>query len=204
LLISLFLIGLILRFYVYQTHVEPFSDDDDWGFYWYKWIYYPTHSRLDGLQIGVGIAALCQFKPQIKARISKFGNLLLLIGFGILAAAYFLCSDQTTIEASVLGFPLISIGYGLMVFGAISPTSFLYTLSSKMTTFMATLSYSLYLTHKFLIHLTQELFLKWGFAQDSNWVFLICLFTSVLGAFLMNIMIEKPFLMLRNKILRKY
>ena len=204
LLIGLFLIGLILRFYVYQTYVEPFSDDDDWGFYWYKWIYYPTYSRLDGLLIGVGIAALCQFKPKIKARISKFGNLLLLIGFGILAAAYFLCSDPTTVEASVLGFPLISIGYGLMVFGAISPKSFLYTLSSKMTTFIATLSYSLYLTHKFLIHLTQELFLKWGFAQDSNWVFLICLFTSVLGAFLMNLMVEKPFLQLRDKIVQKY
>lgn len=202
-LFALFLVGIIGRFYVYQTHVEPFSDDDDLGFYWYKWIYYPTYSRLDGLLFGVGIAALCQFKPHIKERISKFGNLFLLISIGILATAYFLCSDQTTVEASVFGFPLVSFGYALMVFGAISPTSFLYTFSSKTTTFIATLSYSLYLSHKFLIHLTQEQFLKWGFAQDSNGVFWVCILTCILGAFLMNKIIEKPFLKIRNRVILK-
>ncbi len=201
-LFALFLAGFVLRYCVYQTQLEPFSDDDSFVFYWYKWIYYPTYSRLDGLLIGVDIAALFQFKPLIKARISKYGNLFLLLSGGILAGAYFLCSDQTSVEASVFGFPLVSIGYGFMVLGAVSSTSFLFKKSSKMTTFVATISYAFYLTHKFLIHLTQTQFVKLGIAKDSNGMFLICIFTSVLGAFLMNKAIEKPFLKLRDRIIR--
>jgi peptidoglycan/LPS O-acetylase OafA/YrhL len=46
---GLFLFGLLIRGYLYQTRVISFvSDGNNWAI-WYKWIYYPTYSRLDDL-----------------------------------------------------------------------------------------------------------------------------------------------------------
>ena len=57
--------------------------EDSW-MYWYKYIYYPTYNRLDGLLVGVSIAGIYQFLPNIWNKISKFGNQFLifsLLGF---------------------------------------------------------------------------------------------------------------------------
>jgi peptidoglycan/LPS O-acetylase OafA/YrhL len=67
---------------------------------------------------------------------------------------------------------------------------------------LATLSYSLYLSHKGIIHLTQKWFTGLGIPGDSNWMLLICILTCISGALLMRIFIEKPFFRLRNKLLR--
>jgi peptidoglycan/LPS O-acetylase OafA/YrhL len=96
---------------------------------------------------------------------------------------------------------LVSIGYGLLTLGAISPTSFLYKFDSRITANIASLSYALYLTHKIVIHVTQEQFSKLNIDKDSTLMFLICIVTSLLGALIMNRLIEKPFLKLRDKIL---
>ncbi|MEO7524186.1 MAG: hypothetical protein ABIT58_08835, partial [Ferruginibacter sp.] len=92
--------------------------------------------------------------------------------------------------------------YGLMVMGAVSPGSMLYKFNSRITTFVATLSYGLYLSHKIVIHITQNQLENAGMNVNGNLVFLISLITCVAAAFLMNIVVEKPFLKLRERILR--
>ncbi len=201
LLIFLFLSGFVVRYYSYQHFVAPFEDDDTVWVRWYKAIYYPTWCRLDGLLTGVGIAALLQFKPKFAAAVMKYGNWILLLGLCVLSGAYFLCLDQNSFAASVFGFPLVSLGYGLMVFGAISPSSFLYTTKSKATTTVAVLSYAVYLLHKMVIHLTQTGFEKWHIAKDSNLIFFLCVITCLFAAFVLNRLVERPFLKWRNKLL---
>jgi hypothetical protein len=57
-------------------------------------------------------------------KLAKHANLLFVIGLSILTIAFLLCEDQMTFTASVFGFPLIAIGFGFLVVGAISPKSF--------------------------------------------------------------------------------
>ncbi|MDE1190877.1 MAG: hypothetical protein PW786_01865 [Arachidicoccus sp.] len=118
----------------------------------------------------------------------------------ILIGAYFLCKDQETYNASVYGFSLIAVGYGIMLISAICPTSFLYKFNSKFTTFIAMLSYSIYLTHKGIIHITHKLLD--GHKMDASVLFFICMFTCLLFALLLNAIIEKPFMKLRYRIIK--
>ncbi len=196
-LISLFLFGFVIRFYSFKFLFLPQIEDEDSWLYWYKYIYYPTFNRLDGLLIGVAIAGIYQFFPIFWKEITKYGNLFILLGLLVLTGAYFLCKDQLTFEASIFGFPLIAIGYGFMVIGAISPTSFLFIWNSKITRIVANLSYSIYLTHKGVIHMTHQI-LK-DYKLEDNLMLLVCIIICTTFAFLLNLIIEKPFMKLRNR-----
>jgi peptidoglycan/LPS O-acetylase OafA/YrhL len=199
LLIGLVLLGFVLRWLSY-TYMVVDETETPAIINWYKWIYYPTYCRLDGLLAGVAIAALFAFKPSIAARLGAVANYLFFIGLFVLAGAYFLCLEQDSLAASVWGFALVSLGYGFIVFAAVCPTGLFYSFSSRFTTTIATLSYAIYLTHKIVIHLVQ----LWagGYNDvESNAMFAICMLACVLAAYLLHIVIEKPFLRLRDRFL---
>jgi peptidoglycan/LPS O-acetylase OafA/YrhL len=200
-LIVLFLFGFFIRYYTYQNLFTP-RTDDSW-LNWYKWIYYPTWTRLDGLLVGVSIAALLEFKLNFSTKILNYGNLLFVTGLIIFATTYFVCADEESLIATVFGFPLVAVGYGFIVLSALSPKCFLYKYESKITTKIATLSYGIYLIHKIAIHVTQTQFSKINIINDSNIMFLICIVTVFIISLLLNETIEKPFLKLRKKILSR-
>jgi len=201
LLLGLFLLGFVIRIYNYDVFYLPkMSDTNNW-MYWYQYIYYPTYNRLDGLLVGVSIAGVYVYWPQFWQKLSVYGNHFIMISLACLTAAYFLCEDQMTFAASVFGFPIIAIGYGFLVMSAISPTSFLYRWNSRVTTFIATISYSLYLTHKGIIHIT-HLELK-EFDLNSNVLLLISLLASIAFAYLIHCVVEKPFMNWRNQLMAK-
>ncbi|OWP83476.1 acyltransferase [Flavobacterium davisii] len=199
LLIIFFLLGFAIRTYSFNQLYLPKIEDEINFMYWYKYIYYPTYNRLDGFLIGVSIAGIYQFLTIFWNKISIYGNLFVGLSLIVLTSAYFLCEDQMTFNASVFGFPLIAIGYGLMVIGALSPTSFLYKWKSKITTFIATLSYAIYLTHKGVIVMTHKVFED--FNIDRNWMLLISTVACISFAYLLYLIIEKPFMKLRDRIL---
>lgn len=120
----------------------------------------------------------------------------------ILTGAYILCLGEQSIEASLFGFPLISIGYGVLVLGALSPSSVLYRYRSGATTRIAALSYGVYLVHKFIIHITQQQLARLDVDRNSNLMLFICVATVWLGAGLLNKLVERPFLKMRDKVLR--
>ena len=199
LLIAFFLFGFIIRIYSFNQLYLPKIEDENGWMYWYRYIYYSTYNRLDGLLVGVSIAGIYQFLPTVWNRISKYGNLFIILSLVVLAGAHFLCYDQMTFNASIFGFPLIAIGYGFMVTGAVSPTSFLYRWNSKVTTFIATLSYAIYLTHKGVIHMTHQLLND--FKIDNNLMLLICMVTCTGFAYFLHLTIEKPFMKLKDQII---
>jgi len=199
LIIVLFLFGFIIRNFVWNNFYLPKIDDENSWIYWYKYIYYPTYNRLDGLLVGVSIAGIYQFLPNVWHKISRFGNQLIILSLMVLTGAYFLCYDQNSYAASIFGFPIVALGYGCMVLGAISPVSFLYKWNSKITTFIATLSYSLYLSHKGIIHMVQQLGTYLHINANDNLMLLLCILFSLLGALALNLAIEKPFMKLRGK-----
>lgn len=199
-LILFFVFGIAIRIYSYKHFYLPHIADDNSWMYWYKYIYYTTYSRLDGLLAGVLIAGLYHFYPKIWTKISPFGNLILLFGLMILTAAYFLCEDQMTFNATVFGFPLVALGYGMLVLGAICPTSILFKWNSKVLTKIAVLSYAVYLTHKGVIHMTHQLLAK--FEIDSNLMLIICMITCLGFAQIVHLIIEKPFMKLRKRFVK--
>jgi len=201
LLAALFVAGFFIRYISYRIYVLP-EGEQSWV-YWYKWIYYPTQCRLDGLLTGISIAAGFRFLPSVMQRVSRYGNRLLLIGLGILCGAYWLCLDESSLMASVFGFPAVSIGYGFLVMGAVSPSCFFYKWRSRLMTKIAALSYALYLLHKITIHVSQELFSQAGIDADSNLMFLICILTTLAGALIIHFSIEQPFMRIRSRLLQK-
>lgn len=201
-LLFLFAATLALRFYSWKFLLPP-QEADEYGFLWYQYIYYPTYTRLDGLLTGITIAGMFQFLPKTSSRIRSYGNVLSIAGLILLGIAWKLCTDEMSYTASIYGFSIIALAYGVILAGAVSQGSVLYRWSSRVSSFIAALSYSIYLSHKGLIHLAQPFFERWGVKADSILMFLFCVATCLLGALLLRYLVEKPFLKLRDTILKK-
>jgi peptidoglycan/LPS O-acetylase OafA/YrhL len=199
LIIILFFLGSAARTFSFEQFYEPVAQNKGSWVQWYTYIYYPSYNRLDGLLVGVGIAALYVFRPHIWHKISAFGNLFFILSLLILTGAYFLCYEQQTFSSSVFGFPLIALGYGCLLIAAISPGCFLFRWKSHITTFIATISYPVYLSHKGLVHMTHEYFKDAHL--DQNLLLLISIITCVCGALILHVLVEKPSLALRKRIL---
>ena len=203
LILILFVLGFVTRTISWYKFAAPAIDTDGFSNMWLKWVYYPTYNRLDGLLAGISIAAIFQFLPKLKAGIIKHGNIVLCIGLVLATAAYFVCIDFISFNTSIWGFPLTAIAYGVLVTAAISPTCILYKFNSVITSKIAALSYSLYLTHKGMIYFSQQQFIKLGIDANSNLMFVLCLISCLLAALALNYIVEKPFLRLRDNILQK-
>ena len=201
LIILLFIAGFIVRLLSWKYFAAPYLSANDFGLRWNEYVYYPTYNRLDGLLVGVSIAGLFTFYPKVKAWVNKWCYLLLTVGVLMLIVAFQLCAVYASYNTAIYGFPIISVAYGLVLAAFVSPSCIFFKIKSKITSLIATLSYSIYLSHKIVIHLVQ----KWleGFGVDKNSVLtmLICAICVIAAALLMRYLIEKPFLRLRNSVL---
>jgi peptidoglycan/LPS O-acetylase OafA/YrhL len=201
---ALFLFTCLIRLYIWHHYMPSLiKSDKGYGNFWITWIYYPTYTRLDGLLTGISIAGLIVFYPALKEKITRYSNLLLVIGMIILAGTFFLCKVRASFNANIFGFPVIAIGFGFMVLAAISPGCILYKFKSRMTSSIAILSYSIYLIHKAITHLCILYFGDMGLDEDSYWMLLLSIIFTILGALILRYTVEKPFLKLRDKLLVK-
>jgi peptidoglycan/LPS O-acetylase OafA/YrhL len=203
LLIALFIGGFIIRFWSWNHFIEPVLSTDNYGAYWNEYIYYPTYNRLDSLLVGVSIAGLYTFYPSVKTMVNKYCNLVMLLGIVLWVISYLVCKGYSTYNTTMWGFPLIALSYGLILAAVVCPTSPVYRFKSYVIAQIATLSYSMYLTHKIVIHVVQNLVEKTGIDKDSNLTMLICLIGVIAGALLSRYLIEKPSMRVRDIILQK-
>ncbi|HEY4194553.1 MAG TPA: acyltransferase [Mucilaginibacter sp.] len=200
-IIALFIGGFMLRLWGWDHFMEPVLSSDNYGAYWNEYIYYPTYNRLDSLLVGVSIAGLYTFYPAVKAFASKYSNWLLFSGIILLAASGFVCKGYSTYNTTLWGFPMVALSYGLILAAVVCPSSPVYRFKSFVTEQVAAFSYSIYLSHKIVIHLVQNLFGNMGLDKNSNLMMLICIVAIVAAALIMRYAIERPALKLRNSIL---
>lgn len=190
--------GIAIRAYIYLHHVAIFSRDDDaFVLAYLEKIYYPTHTRLDGLLVGVTLAAIKTFRPSWWQRAMSHGYLLLLGGLALCGWAMWLFNDRLSFSATMIGFPLMAVGLGLLIASSIAPSSPL----SKVRGFglVAALAYSTYLTHKEIIHLVHDHLPT--LVEANGWLALVVYFAFSFGpAFVLYMAIERPFLRLRERI----
>lgn len=180
--------GLGIRAIAYQR-----VDD---GFSWYEWIYYPTWSRLDGLLVGIALAAIHERRPSWLPS----GSRPLVLAVASWFVARWLFDDPQAQWATVIAFPAIAIVYGGLVAAALSPSSILAR-SSQVTEWLARLSYALYLSHKATIHVTQAALGNLGLDAEGGVMFLACCVTSLLAALGLYLAVERPFLRWRDRVL---
>ena len=140
--------------------------------------------------------------PVIFSRLSNYANVLIGTGLIILTGSYFLFGNNIDFVRSIFSFPLVSIGFGCTVLGAIMPGSLLYKWKSAVLTKIAQLSYALYLVHMAIILSAQTVFYNWGIAKNSNWMLLLSIIACIVVSLLLHHAIEKPFMKMRERYLK--
>ncbi|MBV8325125.1 acyltransferase [Chryseobacterium sp.] len=202
LLISVVIFSMILRLVMWNKLVVT-ADNNPTDFWreWYMNIYYPTYTRLDGLGIGVLIGYLMQYSSECKKMVHHHGNKLGLTGILMLAVSCWMCNEQASETASVFGFTMVAVSYGLIVLAAVSGASRLARSKFYVTTELAALSYSIYLSHKGIIHMAQNGLEHFGYQTSDTVSLFICLAACVLGGIFYRVLIEKPFAGIKYRVL---
>lgn len=161
-------------------------------------IYYPTWMRLDGLLIGVMLATLHVYRPHVWDRWQCHANTLLLAGGAVFALALWLFHERTGLLANSLGWPVLSLSFGLLVFAGADRNSVIGCRSVPGASWIAAVSYSFYLSHKLAMHAVHA----WLAALPSmSGIVVFILYASVIilvGATL-HYAVERPFLFWRER-----
>ncbi len=201
LLAGLLIAGFVCRYYSWHTYVAPRPGEETNGIAYFKYIYYPTYNRLDGLLAGVAIAATQLYCPKTWRKMMMHATWFTITGLLLIVVAYFFCDDMFSMHASVFGFPLVAIAWALVVLGALHPASVIAKIGRfKLFHVLAALSYCVYLTHKQLNHLVRVWLANYNIADDSITMLLVCAAVALAGGALLHFAIEKPFLQLRKRL----
>jgi peptidoglycan/LPS O-acetylase OafA/YrhL len=186
--------GIVLRAGVW-LHDSALTGARNW---FVEDLYYPTWARLDGLLAGVVLAAVQVYRPQAWARLADRANVCLLAGFALLALAFWLCRDRVGLLANTLGWPTIALALACLVAAGAQSRGWLGRLRVPGAAWLATVSYSLYLVHKPIYHLVN---VASGDALHGYTAFAAYALASVCGGALLHYLIERPGLMLRDRVL---
>jgi peptidoglycan/LPS O-acetylase OafA/YrhL len=202
--VALLIAGAILRGYVWLHDVagEPFDINSTVAHpkIYMAMIYYPTWMRLDGLIMGVVTAIVQTFRKGLWQVVTERANLFLLVGLMGIGAAIFFFKDQIpTFWPTVFGYPLVSASMALVVAAGSSNNSVIGRYSVPGAGALATCAYSLYLSHKIVFHVVDEVS-----SHMPEWAQHIRLVIALLGALVLGALlywlVERPFLRLRDRL----
>jgi peptidoglycan/LPS O-acetylase OafA/YrhL len=161
-------------------------------------LYYPTWNRLDGLLAGVCLAAARVFRPRRWEQLQRHANASLLLGLALLALALACFWSRISPIGNTVGWPLLSAAMALLVFAAASPRSWIGARALPGAAWLATISYSLYLTHTAVMGLVHR---HVGDRLDGHGLLAFvgyALATLAAGA-LLHYTVERPGLILRDR-----
>ena len=168
-------------------------------------IYYPTHTRLDSLLAGVALALTRILRPAWWARLTQRGTLTAATGCALLAGSLWLSHDRSAFATLIaqgniiVGPPLLALAFALLTASAVSPGSALSRTRIPGARLLALLAFSLYLTHKEMAHLA-HVYLP-GLTQHRDLkAATIYAVSCLLGASALYLSVERPFLLLRERL----
>jgi peptidoglycan/LPS O-acetylase OafA/YrhL len=148
--------GMLVRGLAWQMQVAPhLAVQDAWLLRYVEYIYNPTWARLDGLLVGAVLAAIRLFRPGWWSRLTARPGLLLLAGFAGVAATARLLFDGIGAASAIAGFPLLSLSLGCLLL-ACAGNGWPARVQVPGARLVATLAFSLYLTHKSAFHLVDS------------------------------------------------
>ncbi|MEN3370787.1 MAG: hypothetical protein V7609_2930 [Verrucomicrobiota bacterium] len=193
--------GLALRWFLARQNLT------ETGVYWrafQTWIYYATWTRLDPLVFGVGLAAIEKFRPQWWQRLMNLAPWLWLPGLMLIVYALYLGETEViTVTTSVWQFLLIALGMAALLICAVSPRLPFRRVSVPGAAFIASIAYSAYLIQKLVIHFVAEYCSAHNIALTSTSALIGVALCVYLGATVLFLAVERPFLQLRHRIARR-
>jgi peptidoglycan/LPS O-acetylase OafA/YrhL len=202
---GLVVFGICLRsFFLFHTLQPLAKTGQPFGMAYIERIYYPTYSRLDGLLAGVTLALVKTFRPQWWSALLRRGHALSCLGLCLVGVAIWLFKDRWTSVSgasafgTAIGFPVLSLGLGFLVASSLSANGLLGRFKVPGAKLVATLAYSLYLTHKELIHLVDLCFPALFKAGGTPWLGVYAA-SCLLVAAVLYLCVERPFLLLRDR-----
>lgn len=164
-----------------------------------KLIYYPTWTRLDPLVVGVGLAAIEHFRGNWWLWLQNAACWLWIIGLGAIVYGLSLGEADLTIATCVGQFPLIAFGMGIMLICAVSPRLPLRRRALPGAAFVASIAYSVYLSHKLVIQAITHLCAYWQVPLTSFVGISLNIGAIFLAGTLLFFAVERPFLQLRRR-----
>ncbi len=208
-LLIVLLSGIALRYWFLIHTLRPVASQHlPFVIAYIKRIYYPTYSHLDGLLAGVSLSLIEIFRPLWWQALSRYVNWLALLGVLITGFTLFLFRDRFVSPygaagvSTVIGFPLLSLGLAMLVGIAAMPGNQLSTLFIPGARPLATIAFSLYLTHKEVGNVLYHYFPNFMDKHPGEGTLLLLPLCVVVGGFL-YFSVERPFLWLRDRRSRK-
>jgi peptidoglycan/LPS O-acetylase OafA/YrhL len=191
--------GMLLRAWLWHRQVAPYFDDGDAGAAMGSFvvaIYNPTYTRLDGLLAGSMLAAVRAFRPLWWDCLRRHAWPLLALGTAILACCT--CIEPGSPMGAVVLFPLVAFGCVCLLAGASSRTAWIGRQPLPGARVVATLAFSLYLTHR-QVYAWLDALLPALCQRAPSGAFLMYGAASFLAAAVLYLGIERPGLRLRDR-----
>ncbi|MBT2749061.1 MULTISPECIES: acyltransferase [unclassified Lysobacter] len=185
--------GMLLRAWVWRISLPDGANA------WVENVYYPTWMRLDGLLFGVVLAAIRAYRPRWWEAMMRRSGWLALLGVLGVAAAIAVSQERLGLQASVFGFPLVSLALALLVAAGASEQRWTGRLRVPGAGWLAAASFSLYLTHKAMFGLISG---AYGESLEANGLLAFGAYAAaaLLGGALLHYAVERPFLRLRERL----
>jgi peptidoglycan/LPS O-acetylase OafA/YrhL len=186
--------GVLLRGAIWWDHAAA-GIERNW---FVEEIYYPTWCRLDGLLAGVVLAAVAVFRPVRWTAMQVHADRFALAGIAGLALSFWLFADRPGALANTLGWPVLSAAIACLVVAASNPASVLSRQHVPGAAWIATISYSLYLGHKLVLHAVDASLGEW--LQDRGLLaFAVYAVAIVAGGAVLHYAVERPGLRWRDR-----
>ena len=179
------------------AHVNSSAPQPSWG-WWQQWIYYPSYSRLDSLTIGVSLAAIESFRPPWWSALMRSASWIWLPGIMAIVVALILAENGLSVISSALGFSLVAIGMGTLLVCAVSPNLPLSRVPVPGAAFVATVAYSVYLSHKLPIHWIEQISAAHSVPFALSYPLMLAAIL-IIGSTLF-LAVERPFLQVRQRV----
>ena len=179
------------------AHVNSSAPQPSWG-WWQQWIYYPSYSRLDSLTIGVSLAAIESFRPPWWSALMKSAPWIWLPGITAIVVALILAENGLSVISSALGFSLVAIGMGTLLVCAVSPNLPLSRVPVPGAAFVATMAYSVYLSHKLPIHWIEQISAAHSVPFALSYPLMLAAILIIGSALFFAV--ERPFLQVRQRV----
>ena len=199
LLLAVVFAGMIYRGTMWSHLLQSQLTEEKLKVAYFEYIYYPTFSHFDSLVAGVSAALIQNCLPATWSKIQKYGNSLCFAGLAFVTLVLVCFEFDYSAAAVALRFPLLAFGFGLIVMSAAGEQGLLSIKRLPGAGFLATISYSIYLTHLQTMHVVADEFHKHG---RDNQPFLLAgsTFAAILAVgYLLYVMVELPCLKLRDR-----
>ena len=170
---------------------------------WQKFIYYPTYARLDPLTMGVCLAAIEHFRPSWWAALTKMAQWIWIPGLATIVLALALAEETLSISSCAFGFPLIALGFSALLLCAVSPALPFSRVAIPGAAFLATVAYSVYLSHKLMIHWTLTFGAAHSIAETSVTGYLLMISSVLVVGSALFFAVERPFLQMRQRYVKR-